>query len=65
MFLYKEHMLTTAYDTFDLEKIKHGLGTLSISDNIRGNDHMKIVKDFIKFYGLHQIDPTIPEDSIV
>lgn len=64
LFLYKEHMLSTAYDKFDMEKIRLGLSTLLIADNIRGNDHMRIVKDFVRFFKLYRLDPTIPRDSI-
>ena len=52
LFLYREHMLSTAFDKFDLEKLKFGLSTLTITDNRRGNDHMLIVEDFIKFIGM-------------
>lgn len=55
MFLYKEHMLNTTYDTFDLEKIKHGMGTLTVSDNIRGNKNIDIVYDFINFFNLSEL----------
>ena len=49
LFLYKEHMLNTTYDEFNSEKFIFGLGTLTTSDNKRGNNHMEIVKDFIEF----------------
>lgn len=56
LFLYKEHMLSTAYDTFNLEMIKHGFGTMSVSDNIRGNTHLPMVKNFIKFFNIPELN---------
>ena len=49
LFLYKEHMLNTSYDEFNLEKFTFGLGMLTVIDDKRGNNHMEIVKDFIEF----------------
>ena len=49
LFLYKEHMLNTSYDTFNVEKLTFGLATLTVTDRRRDSDHMKIVKDFIEF----------------
>jgi len=40
------------------------LSMLLVADNIRGNDHMRIVKDFVRFFKLYKLDPTIPRDSI-
>jgi organic radical activating enzyme len=57
LFLYKEHMLTTAYDNFNLELFKHGIDTLCVSDGIRGNDHRKIIKKFVNFLSLYLIHP--------
>jgi hypothetical protein len=61
MFLYKEHMLSTAFDTFNIERIKHGLGTLTVSDRIRGNNHLNIIDDFLYFFQFNSIDPTFPK----
>jgi hypothetical protein len=53
LFLYKEHMLSTAFDTFDLEKFKYGIGILQhIYDTRRGTDSSKIINDFTKFAGI-------------
>jgi organic radical activating enzyme len=53
LFLYKEHMLSTAFDTFDLEKFKHGTNILRyIYDKRRGTDSSKIINDFTKFAGI-------------
>ena len=53
LFLYKEHMLSTAFDTFNLEKFKYGVGILQyIYDTRRGTDSTKIVKDFTEFAGI-------------
>jgi hypothetical protein len=47
LFLYKEHMLSTAFDTFDLVKFKYGVSIMKyILDERRGTDSTKIVKDF-------------------
>jgi hypothetical protein len=51
LFLYKEHMLSTAFDHFDLDKLKFGLSTLTVTDGRRGNNHLDIVTDFIEFIG--------------
>jgi hypothetical protein len=56
LFLYKEHMLNTTYDEFNLEKFTFGLGMLTTSDRKRGNNHMKIVKDFIEFIEIEKND---------
>jgi organic radical activating enzyme len=53
LFLYKEHMLSTAFDTLDLEKFKYGVGILQhIYDTRRGTDSSKIINDFTKFAGI-------------
>jgi len=53
LFLYKEHMLSTAFDTFNLEKFKYGVGILQhIYDTRRGTDSSKIINDFTKFAGI-------------
>lgn len=62
LFLYKEHMLSKTYNTFSLEKIKHGLATLTVNDGIRGTNHMAIVEDFVQFFNLHNYDKSIPWD---
>jgi radical SAM protein with 4Fe4S-binding SPASM domain len=64
LFLYREHMLSTAFGDFDIEKFKFGLSTLTVSDNIRGNEHMDIVHDFIDFFKLHELDPSIPNHAL-
>lgn len=64
LFLFKEHMLSTAYDNFDLEKIVFGLGTLSVNDNRRGTNHLNIVLDFIQFFELYKFDRRIPKRNI-
>jgi len=63
LFLYKEHMLSTAFDIFDMKKIRHGLSTLKVADEIRNTNHMRIVEDFVQFFKLYSIDPTIPRNS--
>jgi len=53
LFLYKEHMLSTAIDTFDLEKFKYGANILRhIYDTRRGTDSSNIINDFTKFIGI-------------
>ena len=53
LFLYKEHMLSTAFDTFDLVKFKYGVSIMKyILDERRGTDSTKIVKDFTEFAGI-------------
>lgn len=59
LFLYKEHMLTTAYDEFDVNLFEHGTATLHIADARRGNDHRKIIKKFVNFLKLHEIHPLL------
>jgi sulfatase maturation enzyme AslB (radical SAM superfamily) len=59
LFLYKEHMLTTAYDEFDVNLFEHGTATLHIADARRGNDHRKIIKKFVNFLNLHEIHPLL------
>ena len=49
LFLYKEHMLTTATDEFDKDLFYKGLGLLNVLDTRRGNNHTEIVGDLIKF----------------
>jgi len=49
LFLYKEHMLNTTHDVFDLEKFNLGVQLLNVHDFRRGNNHMIVVKDFMKF----------------
>lgn len=53
LFLYKEHMLSTAFDTFDLVKFKYGVSIMKyILDERRGTDSTNIVNDFTKFTGI-------------
>lgn len=59
LFLYKEHMLTTAYDNYDSVLLRKGLGLLQVSDNKRGNSHKTIIKDVIVFLGLIEIDRSL------
>lgn len=59
LFLYKEHMLTTAFDDFDVKLFEHGTATLHIADARRGNDHRGIIKKFVNFLGLHEIHPLL------
>ena len=59
LFLYKEHMLTTAYDEFDVNLFEHGTATLHVADTRRGNDHRKIIKKFVNFLDLHEIHPLL------
>lgn len=49
LFLYKEHMLTTATDMFNKDLFHKGLGLLNVLDTRRGNSHKEIVGDLIKF----------------
>ena len=53
LFLYKEHMLSTAFDNFNLEKFIYGVNILRhIYDTRRGTDSSKIINDFTKFIGI-------------
>jgi organic radical activating enzyme len=53
LFLYKEHMLSTAFDTLNLEKFKYGIGILKyIYDVRRGTDSSRIINDFTEFTGI-------------
>jgi hypothetical protein len=50
LFLYKEHMLSTAYDNaFNPDTMELALGTLTAKDNFRKNDHKQLVVDFLRF----------------
>jgi sulfatase maturation enzyme AslB (radical SAM superfamily) len=49
LFLYKEHMLSTAYDKFDADKLEWAFKTLNAKDKYRKNDHKQLVVDFLKF----------------
>lgn len=50
LFLYKEHMLSTAYNNeFNPETLELALGTLSMKDDFRKNDHKQLVVDFLRF----------------
>lgn len=52
LFLYKEHMLTTAYDEFKPDLLRHGMGTLNVVDSRRNTDHKKIIRNFVNFLSL-------------
>jgi len=52
LFLYKEHMLSTAYDEFKPDLLRHGMGTLNVVDSRRNTDHKNIIKDFVNFLAL-------------
>jgi hypothetical protein len=49
LFLYKEHMLSTAYDKFDADKLEWAFKTLNAKDKYKKNDHKQLVVDFLKF----------------
>lgn len=55
LFLYKEHMLNTAYDKFDVKLFEKGTESLHVSDARRGNDHRKIIKKLVNFLALSKI----------
>jgi hypothetical protein len=59
LYLYKEHMLTTAFDKYDKELFHYGTGLLQVSDKKRGNCHKNIIKDVINFLGLIELDPSL------
>lgn len=59
LFLYKEHMLSTAFDNYDKDLLRYGTGLLQVSDNKRGNSHKSIIKDVVDFLGLIKIDPSL------
>ena len=59
LYLYKEHMLTTAFDKYDKELFHYGTGLLQVSDKKRGNCHKNIIKDVVNFLGLNELDPTL------
>jgi len=53
LFLYKEHMLSTAFDKMDIDKFKYGVNILkNIYDIRRGTDSTNIVNDFANFAGI-------------
>lgn len=53
LFLYKEHMLSTAHDVLNLEKFKHAVNILrNVYDKRRETDSSKIINDFAKFAGI-------------
>ena len=59
LFLYKEHMLNTVYDKFDVKLFEKGTESLHVSDTKRGNDHRKIIKKLVNFLALHRIHPLL------
>jgi hypothetical protein len=59
LFLYKEHMLTTAFDNYNKELLRYGTGLLQVSDTKRGNCHKNIIKDVVNFLGLIELDPSL------
>jgi len=59
LFLYKEHMLTTAFDKFDSDLFHYGTGLLMVSDKKRGNNHIEIIRNLIEFLDLIEIDPSL------
>ena len=59
LFLYKEHMLTTAFDKYDMDLLHYGTGLLHLSDAKRGNSHNNIIRDIVVFLGLIELDPRL------
>lgn len=57
LFLYKEHMLSSAFDNLDLDLLHYGTGLMFVSDRKRGNSHKAIIKDIIDFLEIFEIDP--------
>jgi len=51
LFLYKEHMLSTTYDSYDKELLRSGINSLNVFDGRRGNTHQPLVQDFLQFIG--------------
>ena len=59
LYLYKEHMLTTAFDTLDIDLLHYGTVLLRLTDSKRGNSHRPIINDIIDFLDLVDIDPRL------
>ena len=51
LFLYKENMLSTTYDSYDKELLRSGINSLNVFDGRRGNTHQPLVQDFLQFIG--------------
>jgi hypothetical protein len=50
-------MLTTAYDEFKPDLLRHGMGTLNVVDGRRNTDHKKIIRNFVNFLSLGKKNP--------
>jgi hypothetical protein len=52
-------MLTTAFDTLDIDLLHYGTVLLRLTDSKRGNSHRPIINDIIDFLDLVDIDPRL------